>query len=249
MNHTPAQRHREHPWHERTAGAKHYQWFSRLVSLHELTQGWLRELQVERPGHLITRGLKPQVSQNLWMLDFLSRPGSKAGPSMDSLLDDTSPEDILGRLEHTVWSVQAWTLMSCVERAPADTRQALESILEQSSWKLGRKHGEAAWPSLPEHARQDLRALLLALSPHLVSGTGGDEFLLKRAVQSEVQIELKSCPHRSRYLETAPIADLLCRLHAQWMRGFVYALNSKVTVEHMIGKAPHRCLQRWFFLA
>jgi len=242
-----APRYREHPWHERTAGAKHHQWFSRLISLHELTQGWLRELQVERPQHLITRGLQPQISQNLWMLDFLSRPGGGT-PGMDSLLDDTSPEDILGRLEHTVWSVQAWTLMSCIERAPADTRQALESILEQSSWKLGRKHGELAWPSMPPHARQDLRALLLALSPFQVSGSGGDDFLLKRSVQSEVQIELKACPHRSRYLETAPIADVLCRLHAQWMRGFVYALNSRVTVEHVVRKAPSRCLQRWFYL-
>lgn len=132
-----APRHREHPWHERTAGTKHYQWFNRLVSLHELTLGWLRELQVERPQHLISRGLKPQISQNLWMLDFLSRPGSgkSATPNMDSLLDDTSPEDILGRLEHTVWSVQAWTLMSSAERAPAETRQALRSCCQ----KLGRE--------------------------------------------------------------------------------------------------------------
>ena len=239
-----APRYREHPWHERTAGAKHYQWFQRLINLHELTQGWLKEMQVERPQHQLARGLQPQVSQNLWMLDFLSA----GGPRMDNLLDDTSPEDILGRLEHTVWSVQAWTLMSSVERAPAETRQALESILEQSSWKLGRKCGEAAWPTLPIHARQDLRALLLALSPHVVSGTGSDDFLLKRAVQSEVQVELKACPHHSRYLETAPMADLLCKLHAQWMRGFVYALNSRVTVEHLIRKKPQRCLQRWFYL-
>src|SRR6185295_4231992 len=135
-------RHREHPWHERTAGAKHHQWFNRLVSLHELTQAWLKELQIERPQHVISRGLKPQVSQNLWMLDFLAR----GGPKIDSLLDDSAPEDILGRLEHTVWSVQAWTLMSCTEKAQSDARQALESILEQSSWKLGRRTGEAAWP-------------------------------------------------------------------------------------------------------
>jgi hypothetical protein len=242
MIHAP--RYREHPWHERVAGTKHYQWFARLVSLHELTQAWLGELRLERPKHGLTRGVDTRVSQSLWMLDTLASPDPAL---LDRLLDDTIPEDILGRLEHTVWSVQAWTLQNCVEKATGEAKRALESILEQTSWKLGRKFCESTWPALPASAQGDLRALLLALSPY--TGMGGDPFLLRRAVDGEVEVELKSCPHESRYSEVIPMADLLCRLHAQWMRGFVYALNNRVALEHSVrhGDRGRRCTQRWFF--
>jgi hypothetical protein len=238
---------------------KHHQWFARLISLNELTQAWLTELRIERPQHVLSRGLSPEIARNLWMLEILSGTGANATTKgarttsaiLDSLLDDTAPEDILGRLEQTVWSVQAWTLMSCVEKAPAETRQALESILEQSSWKLGRRVGEMTWPDLPPTARQDLRGLLLALSPNMIIGSG-DDFLLRRCVANEVQVELRACPHHSRFPETRPVADLLCRLHMHWMRGFVYALNSRVTVEHSSPSkkkgASTLCLQRWFYL-
>src|ERR1700744_252004 len=102
---------RDYPWHLRLPTTQQYQWFKNLVDLHELTREWLKEIQTDRPAHLLTRGLSPEVSENLWMLDSLSQT------EMERLLDDTSPDDTLSRLEHTVWAVQSWTLTHIYGRA------------------------------------------------------------------------------------------------------------------------------------
>jgi hypothetical protein len=43
------------------------------------------------------------------------------------------------------------------------------------------------------------------------------------------------------------VADNLCLIQSYFLRGFLYALNSKVTVDHRIDQP--RCWQRWFFVS
>ena len=121
----------------------------------------------------------------------------------------------------------------------------MESVLEQVAWKQGRARSETIWKKLVAKGSQDLRDILLALNDSPFSGyPQGDGFLMRRALSHEVQLELRACPHQIHYPEVAPVADRLCRLHAFWMKGFAYAMNPQVSVEHVV-QTP-RCIQRWY---
>jgi len=235
---------RENPWHLRLASTEHYQWFRNLVDFHELTTGWVKQLQQqeEKQSHAITRGLSEEVTENLWMLELLSET------RLDRLLDDTHPRDLLCRLEHTTWAVQAGTLNSIYGKTShPSSRSALDSQLEQIAWKLGRRKAEARWPELTTYGRQDLRDVLMALNDSPFVGYPlSDGILIRRAIRSEIEIELRACPHQNPFPEVRTVADKLCRFHSHWMRGFAYALNNKATLEHVV-QSP-RCIQRWFFV-
>ncbi|OFZ56799.1 MAG: hypothetical protein A2428_12415 [Bdellovibrionales bacterium RIFOXYC1_FULL_54_43] len=232
---------KEHAWHLPSSTTKHYQWFRNLADFHDLTLAWIKELQIQRLPHLMTRGQDHDVTQNLWMLDSLSET------KIDMLLDDTSPDDVLGRLEHTVWTVQAWTLINLFERTPQAERDALNTVLDLTAWKMGRNLGEKRWSGMPVKSRQDLRLLFLAMgdspfgrNPH------GEPFLIKRATDSELVFEFHRCPHQVSFPEVQPVADQLCKLHSQWIRGFVYSLNNGISIEDSTGSP--RCSHRWSFL-
>lgn len=230
---------RENPWHIRYPSTEHYQWFKNLVDLHELTTHWIKEVQADRPSYLLTRGLSKEVSQNLWMLDSLSET------PLEKLLDDTLPKEMLGRLEHTIWAVQSWTLSNLQERTTSSNRNSLDSLLEQVCWKLGKTSAETRWNQQCKKGNLPLREVMLSFNDSPLSGYPHSEgFLVRRAIQNEVQVELRFCPHQIPYPEVKAVADQLCHFHAQWMRGFAYALNHRTAVEHVV-HSP-RCFQRWF---
>jgi hypothetical protein len=233
-------------WNLRPVTHKHRAWYRNLSELNEVTSAWVSELKIERPSHAMARGLPREAIQDLWMVDNMG-PES----NLDALLDDTSTEDLLERLERTVWSVQAWTLLHLIERTKAEERPALEAMLSQTAWKLGRKSAEARWQGLPAESRSDLRSLLFALNDSPFTGshqkTVLEQFLITRAVATEIRLDLLACPHRLGYSELAPAADALCRIQADMIRGFVYGLNSRVGVEHVIAQ-PY-CQQRWSLIS
>jgi hypothetical protein len=233
------------PWHERLATHSHHRRFEYLVELHRLTETWLRELQVERPAHSLGRGLGPEVAGNLWMLENPSERG------LDALLDDTSAEDVLSRLERTIWAAQAYTLGQLLERTEASERSVLDSILEQTSWKLGRAYAEKRWSLLAPENRQNIGRILLAFgdtpfgTAPFGSSNEGRSFLVLRSTEPEAHIELHHCPHQSVYSEVNRIADELCTIHHHWVRGFAYGLHHRLQVSQY--KNTHRCGQRWYF--
>ncbi|MGZ3688760.1 MAG: hypothetical protein ACXVBW_10695 [Bdellovibrionota bacterium] len=237
---------RESPWHLRLPSAEHFQWFRNLVDMHEITTQWVRELREDRPEHGLTRGLSREVSENLWMLDSLSQM------PMERLLDDTSPSDLLGRLDRTVWAAQAWTLANLFKPAKGEKKatasMALESVLEQSCWRLGRACAEKRWPMSAGRTDADLRRIVLCLQDTPFAGyPRGEGFLVKRLIASEAQLELRSCPHRSLYPEVEPIADALCKFHSHWIRGYAYGLNNRASLDYLPGEP--RCTFRWFFVS
>jgi len=233
---------REHPWHLPSSTTKHTIWFRNLADFHELTLAWLKELQIERAPHLLPRTHAVIPTQDLWMLDSLVET------KMDTFLDDTTPSDMLGRLEHTVWTVQGWTLLSLMERAGPAESQSLLNVLESTAWKLGRKVGQRRWEGLADSGKQDLRSLVLALadSPFFGGTRSWDGILVRRATASEMLIELHRCPHHASQPEVLACADPLCQLHTHWIRGFIYSLNSEVRIE--IQKQEPRCVQRWILM-
>lgn len=225
------------PWNQRTASADERLRFRDLVDLNELTLQWLRELHKE--SQVITRGLSASLADELWMLESLK------DTSIDSLLDDTRAEDLLGRMHQSIWSIQGWTLEHLIERASKTERVMLDSHLEQIAWKLGRQTGEARFGKMITAAGPlPLERLPLALWHTPLSGQPrGEGFLVVRAVASEILLELRDCPHRSPYPEVQAVADALCRHHSHWLRGYAYALNHRFAVQLEIGKP--RCTHRW----
>lgn len=228
-------------WHLREAEHAHHRRFEQLLALHQITEAWvdaLREAGADRPAHSLDRGLSREITDQLWML------GSLAPRGLDSLLDDTSPDDVLGRLERIAWSVQAYTLAKLLERAGDSESQALHSVLEQTSWKLGRAFAEQKWGTLRQATRSSMRRLVLTLNDTPLGGyADGDGFLMTRVTDQEARFDLLQCAHQSSFSEVRLVADALCGFHAHWLSGFAYGLNPAILVDS--SRSNGRCHRHW----
>ena len=235
---------RKNPWHLRTPSTEHYQWFRNLVDLHRITESWRAESAVSTLTNRTTPSLGRKIKETLWMLDEL------LNKTIEDYMDDTLPQDMLGRLDQAVWTVQAETLSTLLGKTNSPETEILsktgEELLRQNAWKLGKSCVETRWrPLINRGGQAPLREVLLALQDTPFSGyPNGDGFLVKRAVPTQIEIELRSCPHYSQYAEVHSVADSLCLLHTHWMTGFASALNEKIKVEHL--QESRRCLQRWY---
>ncbi len=231
---------RENPWHIRLPQASHDQWFKNLVDLHELTNIWINDLKVDQPSHVLTRGLSNEIRDQLWMLDTLAQA------NLDQFLDANQPHELLLQLEKTIWAVQSWTLQQILNDEALKPRSSspIKNLLEQISWKAGRRIGETRWVQAKNFGQMDLAALFFALQDSPLSGSPQyPPSLIRRATPSVLEIELRHCPHQLPFAEIRSNEDLLCLMHSQWSRGFVYSLNQRVSIEHKI-ESP-RCVQRW----
>jgi hypothetical protein len=247
----------ESPWHLRLPTNEHYQWFRNLVDLHAITVSWRDELKVTQAMTMITRGADGETRRAQLAVpeSFNAELDALAETPLETLLDDTWPQDLLGRLEQAVWATQSATLQGLLQKTEgASDRESLASRLEQICWKLGRKCAETRWPELAARSEPDLRAIVLALNDTPFTGYPlRDGFLAKRMLRNEALLELRACPHQARHLEIAglkEVADPLCRYHAHWLRGYAYALNSKVSSDYTLGESKRnlrdRCLLRLY---
>lgn len=223
------------PWHERRATHRHFRWYRNLRDLHELTLGWISETETQRSPHEMERGLPKEVTDSLWLLDTFPET------DLDRLMDDTQPDDVLGRLTRTVWAFQASTLASLQERTTSpQERRILDSVLEQGAWKLGRHVAETRWGGLTAAERANLKSLIGTLRD-TPFGTlpEGDALLVKRATANEARVQFLACAHRFPMPEVHGVADDLCRIHLHWMQGFAYGLNPAISVTN------EKCSQSW----
>lgn len=231
-------------WHRRVPTAEDRQRFKNIASIHAVTRSWLNEITPERQTHALSRIEAPGIQENLWLLEGLSDTHSPA--ALDTLLDDSSPNELLDRMERTAWIVQAWTLSSLFEKTPAGEKPALMNILAQSSWKCGRECAQQRWSRFPVKDRGDLRALLTAFLDSPICQTPSKKSLLvQRVTRESCQVDLLSCPHTSQYPEVKSLCDSLCELQSHWMRGFLYALNTQVHVDYQPGEKQTRCSHHW----
>jgi hypothetical protein len=235
---------REHPWHLRRATWRHHRRLRDLSERYELTGAWLLDaaeagLQAEPAPWLRPGALAPEEEAGLWMLELLEER------EVDPLLDDTLPEDALGRLELTIRGAERETARSILGAG------MLEAAA-RASYRHGQTSGAARWRELPGASRLDARALLLALedSPFRRERAGG-AFLVRRAVERSVSLELLECPHgepAAGNRRDAGLAGAICALHAEWMRGFLHALNPRLIFS--AGGGPSggtgaRCTREW----
>ena len=100
----------ESPWHLKTPKHEHYQWFSQLIDLHEITLSWLIEFDLD--PYSFPQQLKKSMSPGAWrQFDSLEEIQRNPDPSnLEHLIDTEDPATFLQRLEHTIWALQSWTL-------------------------------------------------------------------------------------------------------------------------------------------
>lgn len=220
---------RENPWHLRIPTAEHEQWFKNLDQLNELTLEWAHS-----EGAPALPDIKTDTKMNTPNL-----------ATLEEWMDDTTPEDYLGRLEKALWNRQARLLASFLKSG----RSNIESTLEHIAWNAGNASARTHWPKLSHEGAKgkvDLKEVLQTFRNTPFSSYPFPEdhaFLIRRVRSSEIQLELKNCPHRLQDPDIKAVADPLCRLHSQWMHGFVSALSPGVNLNHLI-QAP-RCVQNW----
>jgi hypothetical protein len=225
---------REYPWHQRKASLKHHRWFKNIVDLHSITQAWLEEVPVDQSED-------PHLTADILLLE------SMTDARLEHLLDDTSPQDLLGRLEASIRAVQTWTHSKIFSESKGAETDRLSSVLEQATWKQGRAVAEKRWPRLPEASRSDLRILFLTLidSP-MALGLGEDAFLLTHGLSHGLRFEFHACPHAMLFSDIMYSESGICALHSAWVRGYLYALNPKIQMEYFPVPRPNqRCAQHW----
>jgi hypothetical protein len=245
-------------WNERTITSEHYQRFRNITVIHQLTLNWIEELSnIQDTFSFSPKSLRLEIQENLWMLSYLNSLLSNQSTQqnqphlvnletiLESLLDDTDVSDTIIRLENTVWAFQCSLLNLLFNQTSGNQKINLEGNIEQITWRAGRKLAENLWPKLSQSKTEDLRKVLLAF--HHTPFMGYPKSLgslVKRSTKKEVKLELCYCPHFLPIPEVKPLSDYLCSLYSHWARGFGYALNQQISLEHSI--ASPRCIQRWF---
>ena len=238
--------HRHQKWHSRIPTNEQYQRFRNILDIHNLTRGWLTEIEtsLNRQTYLLPRVKVPGVEENLWMLEKLSE--TYAASNLDQLLDESQPNELLDRLERTVWVTQSWTFQEIMGKTPEAETDAMLGLLEQSSWKSGRKSAAGRWPDLTKSSRENLRSILATfLQTHISASTLQDSLLIRRATPELCEFELLNCPHQSPFAEIKKAADSLCLQHYHWLKGFAYQLNTTVRSEYQPTQGSRRCQQHW----
>ena len=223
---------REHPWNIRRVTHRHLHDHRNLLDLHYLTHAWASGDSAS-----------------------LSNPFEK-DPSLE---DDTSPEDVLQRLEQAVAQTQLQILSERLLSKPS-----MNLNLNELSWRAGKECAIKRWPkdqasdTIAPSKPCEKRTLLMALQHSPLAGRlGADAFLIKRLLISEVSIELLNCPHRQSALygtaATASSAspasptsiDELCRQQFQWLRGFFEHLDPTVKPTLSRAGTPASCVVSW----
>ena len=242
------------PWNVRHPNPAEHQAWRNCLQLHDLTLAWLTDLGLDpREFHkALEKGMSPilaPVFRALELRDF------------ESVLISDQPLEALDRVHHVAWSLHAWSLKRILTKSETpkfeSERAILLNQLEQTSWKAGRAAFAERWsglhsPRLETGPARPVETALLALIDTFLTGISvaqdlrPDPFLIRRSLPDTVELELLRCPHTLPALEAESVKDELCRLHSEWMRGFIYAANPKVVME-TARKLPEsgRCRQVW----
>jgi hypothetical protein len=167
--------------------------------------------------------------------------------SLESLLDDTAPDDLLLRLEEdilgTQYAVLEEILTDSALKSEKKTSRLLHDLHEQS-FDTGLACAKKRWPDLTNKTSENLRSVFVALNSSLWKPQENLAlFIAKRLTQHELALEWIGCPHSNPYIKNRTHVDTLCELYVKWIQGFVSAFNSKVSISHH--RNERCCQQLW----
>ncbi len=209
---------REQPWHFRRITHEHELWFSNLRDIHALSSGWLAFAK-----------LAP------------SKLDAILATELGRLMDDTLPEDVLGRLEARIWAEQARAWQDAA-RARATGSKDLDTagaLLLERSHDEGERVGARDWAHAFAAKPATLEQAFAALTGSAIAGRPGPAaFLICRSVENELEADLLRCPHSAcADPSLRERADSLCAAHLGWMKGYVRALNRGLAFDSRSARA------------
>lgn len=214
---------RENPWHDRQPISAHTSWFEDLRWQLRLCQSWISTLSDKSPSLSRIRSLETQCAE-------INHPGG-----LPALLDDTQADDVLARLEFSIFDLQLILVKSVTEH----------QIWADAAWRLGRECALDRY-RVGSIDFRDLRVLLHAFQDHpLYGGPNRSLYLPQRTLARETKIGLLRCPHQNSRSGDSSDADILCELHSHLSRGFLQALQTGVFVEYKQGSKTEHCSLHW----
>lgn len=210
------------PWHLRLPNAEQYQWYKNLLALEQLSLSWTGTLN-------------------------LTSPQTFKG-TLEATLQDALPHEWLIQFEQRLWKDQFEFVFDKQKINSGDS----EKELLLKSFKEGAVYGQKSWPRFLKNPLKDVREALFALRESPFGGyPQPNPYLIRRSISRFVEVELLQCPHQKGAQLITPEAelsvkkglDLLCRLHSQWISGYLSSLNPDIKVTHTL-HSP-RCLHAW----
>ena len=196
---------REQPWHTRFAQTEHSIRHQRLSALHRLT---------------------------VQLAAAVGLPAPQPLPALADCLDDTSPDDSLGRLEAELKRHQAELVHTVQgdERLGNDRQMRLESAAQEAGREFAASHR-----SLPRLAEQgDCRILADHLRPYC-------RFLIRRSTLHELQMERLDCAHCHPALALEARHDWSCAVQAAWLAGYAQTWDPRVHIRTLPGPPGQPC--------
>jgi hypothetical protein len=144
-------------------------------------------------------------------------------------LDETQPEDVLGRLELKLWEEHA-SAWQKIKRKDDFARicRAEGARFAEMTWGAGGRGAKARRATLQE-AFAAMSASPFAGYPSSSPELSG--FLLKRSLPSELIALCLRCPHSSPFEAIQLDADRICRGQALWYEGLLSKLNPSIALE------------------
>jgi hypothetical protein len=241
---------REQPWHLRRVTLSHERTLYRILDLHSLTRQWIDDLKLEAESGARSFGIKRVIGPVFWReLEFLEQFDEQfSGRAFSETLLGQKPEEVLGRMEASVEAIQGFLLGRLLEETAETETKALRTTLEQSSWSAGRACAKRRWRDFPSPAAADLRGVFSALLDSPFSQLPArPSFLVQRATSTELSVSWLTCPHQSAHLEATRVAQDLCSMHTQMMRGFCYAIESTAQIYRTCSTGGRPCELQFLF--
>lgn len=218
-------------WIDREPAPEHLHWFEKSLALHTLTHEWLDALDFDQDSisYRLKRVQAPLSPESVVILESLL--DQRIPQDLASQLEDQYPEEYLVQLEDTATVVQAWLLQDLLSQTAPEEHATLIALLGQRSWDYGRKFANNRWPTLSHSQRADMDQIYYAWMDSPLTGklsqrgAGHRQFLVRRRTDLDLELELIHCPHKNPVIQTDGVRDSLCKLHFEFHRGFVFALN------------------------
>ncbi len=219
------------PWHQRKPTLEHQHWFESLVDIFLLNNCWTCVLDLKD----IKKDLSDMDINFLNILDEIVSKKAELTPEkaphifseiFHSLMDDTYPEDILGRLEKSILKNQLIILDGLIVKTP--TSEKFEFIKNLSKQE-GNYSALRRWPNWPNNLKNRLETLpsLISAVPFLTHPKFGT-FLTNRATATELILEYREYPNTNIDLMNIKQKQMLFELFGFWIQGFVSALCKNV---------------------